>query len=173
MSFDQQLIEKIVGRVMSELQTGSSSPTPATTTSTGYDGLFDDVESAIAAAAIAQEQWVRTSKEIKGKVIAALRQAMHDNADEFSRRAQQETGMGRVADKIAKHHNVADVTPGLEDLETKSWSGDKGLVVEDWAPYGVIAAVCPSTHPIPVLLNSTIIMIAPGNSIVFAVHPAA
>ncbi len=81
--------------------------------------------------------------------------------------------MGRVEDKIAKHHNVADVTPGLEDLETKSWSGDKGLVVEDWAPYGVIAAVCPSTHPIPVMLNSTIIMIAPGNSIVFAVHPAA
>jgi acyl-CoA reductase-like NAD-dependent aldehyde dehydrogenase len=81
--------------------------------------------------------------------------------------------MGRVEDKILKHHNAADATPGQEDLTSRSWSGDHGLVVEEYAPYGVVAAITPSTHPVPVLLNSIIIIIAPGNGAVFNVHPAA
>jgi acyl-CoA reductase-like NAD-dependent aldehyde dehydrogenase len=112
-------------------------------------------------------------KREREKVIAALRQAMHDHAVTFARMAQQETGMGRVDDKIVKHHNAADATPGTEDLEGKAWTGDYGLVYEDWAPYGVIAAITPSTHPIPVMLNSIIMMIAAGNGAVFNVHPAA
>ncbi len=77
--------------------------------------------------------WHAMPRADKAKVIAALRQTMHDHAEEFARRSQQETGMGRVEDKIAKHHNAADATPGLEDLEVRSWSGDKGLVVEEYA----------------------------------------
>ncbi|MBN1482640.1 aldehyde dehydrogenase family protein [candidate division KSB1 bacterium] len=171
MNFDQEFIEKIVGRVMSELQ--NSDTRKPSILATPENGIFDSVESAIAATAVAQQQWVRITKETKAAVIQALRAVMHQYAEDFAQRALQETGMGRLEDKIFKHHNVADVTPGLEDLETKSWTGDKGLVVEDWAPYGVIAAVTPSTHPIPVMFNSTIIMIAPGNGIVFNVHPAA
>jgi len=109
----------------------------------------------------------------KGRVIDALRRSMHDHAEEFSRMAHQETGMGRVEDKIKKHHTAANSTPGLEDLTSRSWSGDHGLVVEEYAPYGVVAAITPSTHPIPVLLNSIIMIIAPGNGAVFNVHPAA
>lgn len=61
----------------------------------------------------------------------------------------------------------------MEDLETRSWTGSKGTVIEERAPYGVIAGITPSTHPIPVLLNSIIITIAGGNSVIFSVHPAA
>lgn len=86
--------------------------------------------------------------------------------------AVEETGMGRFEDKVTKHHTAADATPGIEDLESRSWSGDRGLVVEEYAPYGVLAAVTPSTHPIPVLLNSIVIITAPGNGAVFNVHPA-
>ncbi|MEJ2083468.1 MAG: aldehyde dehydrogenase family protein, partial [Acidobacteriota bacterium] len=121
----------------------------------------------------AQRQWVRTSLDRRGKVIAALRRVMHRHAEEFARLTQQETGMGRVEDKIRKHHVAADATPGLEDLEPRVFSGDKGLVVEEYAPYGVVAAITPSTHPIPVMLNSIIIITAPGNAAVFSVHPAA
>lgn len=135
--------------------------------------VFDDVSQAIAATKQAQKMWLQTTKEVKAKVIAALRKTMHEYAADFSQRAWQETGMGRVADKIVKHHNAADATPGLEDLEAKAWTGDKGLVVEEYAPYGVVAAVTPSTHPIPVLFNSTVIIIASGNGVVFNVHPAA
>lgn len=168
---NQDLVNSIVRQVMAELdQRGLATQSQATQVT---NGLFDDVESAIQATTRAQKIWVRTPKETKARVIQALRQAMHDHAEEFARRAQSETGMGRVKCKIIKHHNAADATPGLEDLESKSWTGDKGLTVEDWAPYGVIGAITPSTHPIPVMLNSTIIMIAPGNGVVFNVHPAA
>ena len=128
---------------------------------------------AIAAAVVAQKEWVETPKAIKEKVIAALRSTLHQYAADFAKRAQQETGMGRVEDKTAKHHNAADATPGMEDLEVRAWSGDKGVVVEEYAPYGVVAAITPSTHPVPVMFNSIILTIAAGNSVVFNVHPAA
>ena len=167
---DGDLVTSIVNRVLSELQKYDLSQIAESGTTRG---VFDDIEEAIQATIQAQKVWLKTPLETKAKVIAALRQAMHDNAQEFARQACQETGMGRVEDKIIKHHNAADATPGLEDLPSTSWSGDHGLAVEEYAPYGVIAAITPSTHPIPVLLNSAIIMIAPGNGAVFNVHPAA
>lgn len=169
---NRNLIDTIVKQVMTELSVSgslaASSPVTGVT-----NGVFDNVESAVQATGAAQKIWVETTKDTKAQVISALRQAMHDHAEEFARRAHAETGMGRIEDKIAKHHNAADATPGLEDLQASSWTGDFGLTVEDYAPYGVIGAITPSTHPIPVLLNSTIIMIASGNGVVFNVHPAS
>ncbi len=166
---DQQLVKKIAQKVIEELhQTGVRE-----TVRSNASGIYENIEEAIAAAKQAQAVWHQTSKVTREKVIAALRQTMHRHAEEFARRAHEETGMGRVECKIIKHHNAADATPGMEDLETRSWTGDKGLVVEDYAPYGVIAGITPSTHPVPVLFNSTVIMIASGNSVVFNVHPAA
>ena len=170
---NSELIREIVQNVMAELEQRGVAPRVPSKTSSAQKGVFDRIEDAIEATIEAQKVWVKKCRETKGRVIAALRQAMHDHADEFSRMALQETGMGRFEDKVIKHHNAADHTPGLEDLEATSWTGDKGLVVEEYAPYGVIAAITPSTHPIPVLLNSIIIMIAPGNGAVFNVHPAA
>jgi aldehyde dehydrogenase len=171
---DDKLITAIVDEVMQRLQAGA--PAPALQKSVAVSsntGVFEDISDAIEATIAAQKQWVAIKKRERQKVIAALRQVMHEHAETFARMAQQETGMGRVEDKIIKHHNAADSTPGIEDLEGKAWSGDYGMVYEDWAPYGVIAAVTPSTHPVPVLLNSIIMMIAGGNGAVFNVHPAA
>jgi acyl-CoA reductase-like NAD-dependent aldehyde dehydrogenase len=47
------------------------------------------------------------------------------------------------------------------------------LTVEEYAPYGVIGAVLPSTHPSETLINNTIMMLAAGNTVVFNAHPAA
>ncbi|KAA3656059.1 MAG: aldehyde dehydrogenase family protein [Calditrichaeota bacterium] len=173
MQIEQHVIDRIVREVVNQLSDGSSTSAQNTNGRNDRYAIFQDVPSAIAAAEEAQKIWVDTPNKTKKKVIAALRKAMHDNADEFAKRAWQETGMGRFEDKIAKHHNAADATPGLEDLETRSWVGDNGTTVEQLAPYGVIAAITPSTHPIPVMLNSIIITIAPGNAVVFSVHPSA
>jgi acyl-CoA reductase-like NAD-dependent aldehyde dehydrogenase len=168
---DPKLVAEVVDSVIARLR-AQPQAAPATRTR-GESGVFDDVDPAIAATGRAQKVWEQTPKETKKKIIAALRKSMHEHAEEFARRALEETGMGRFEDKVAKKHNSADATPGIEDLETRSWAGDKGLVYEDYAPYGVIAAITPSTHPIAVLFNSIVIMIAPGNGVVFNVHPAA
>lgn len=167
---DNNIVDEIVREVLNRLQEQGPAQTK---TSPTQAGVFNDINDAINATIAAQKKWLNVPKRQKTKVIDALRQAMHDNADEFARMAQQETGMGRVEDKVVKHHNAADFSPGVEDLEARAWTGEYGLAYEDWAPYGVIAAVTPSTHPIPVLLNSIIIMIAGGNGVVFNVHPAA
>jgi aldehyde dehydrogenase len=161
------IVQTVLGRLESEglfQRHGVAAPA---------EGVYDRVDDAIRAAQNAQRSWERTPKETKRVVLDALRQSMHDNAEEFSRRELQETGLGRFEDKVMKQHNAADATPGLEVLESRSWSGDKGLVVEEYAPYGVIAAVTPSTHPTAVMLNSAMMIIAPGNSVVFNVHPGA
>jgi len=168
----QSDIEQIVSQVLSRL--GNSPQQRADVHETGGGaGVFDRIDDAINATTKAQREWARTSRAQREKVISALREVMHQHADEFARMSRDETGMGRVEDKIEKHHNAADASPGLEDLESSSWTGDKGLVVEEYGPYGLIAGITPSTHPIPVLFNSTVIMIAPGNGVVFNVHPAA
>jgi acyl-CoA reductase-like NAD-dependent aldehyde dehydrogenase len=169
LNYNEKNISEIVRKVINEMENSSS----VKLSSTRSYGVFDNVDDAVRSAKDAQKIWADVPKQKKEKIIAALRQSMHLNAEEFSKRAAAETGMGRVQDKIVKHHNAADATPGLEDLETRSWSGDKGLVYEDYAPYGVIAAITPSTHPVPVLFNSLVIIIAAGNSVVFNVHPAA
>lgn len=167
---DKSLVEEIAARVIAELNLKGGAPAAAP-----YKpcGVFEDVDEAVAASKAAQPKWHAVPREKKTDIINALRKTMHQYAEDFSRRALEETGMGRLADKIAKHHNAADASPGLEDLETKSWSGDKGLVIEEYAPYGVVAAITPSTHPVPVLFNSLVTIIASGNTVVFNVHPAA
>ena len=168
---DDQIVSQIVNEVLNRLQSDEKPPQRESAATEG--GVFESIEEAINATLVAQKYWLETKKRQREQVISALRAAMHEHAESFAKMAQQETGMGRVEDKIIKHHNAADATPGTEDLEGKAWTGDYGLAYEDWAPYGVIAAVTPSTHPIPVLLNSIIMMIAGGNGAVFNVHPAA
>ena len=43
----------------------------------------------------------------------------------------------------------------------------------EMAPYGVIAAITPSTHPLPTMASNAIGIIAAGNAAVFNAHPAA
>ncbi len=162
----RDIVEEVVGRVMAaEGGAGGGKPTA--------DGVFQDVDEAVEAAHRAQRKLVEISLEERKKIVAALRRTLKEHAEDFSRRSLEETGMGRLEDKIRKHHVAADTTPGVEDLESVSWTGDHGLTVVEMAPYGVIAAVTPSTHPVPTLANNSIGIVAAGNSAVFNVHPGA
>ena len=97
-------------------------------------GVFATIDAAVQGAARAQQQLVASSLEKRKKIVEALRQTAHAHAEEFSRRALAETGMGRLEDKIVKHQVAADTTPGVEDLEATSWTGDHGLTVVEMAP---------------------------------------
>ncbi|MBK7107062.1 MAG: aldehyde dehydrogenase [Ignavibacteriae bacterium] len=167
-NIDRTYIQKLVNDAIKELESKN-----IISSQSSSNGVFENVDDAIYQSKIAQKKWIKVSTDIKKKIISELRKTMHYYAEDFSKKAHEETGMGRVEDKIAKHHNAADATPGMEDLETRSWTGSKGTVIEERAPYGVIAGITPSTHPIPVLLNSIIITITGGNSVVFSVHPFA
>ena len=70
--------------------------------------------------------------------------------------AVEETGMGRVEDKVRKNLVCATRTPGVEDLTSRAYTGDQGLTLVEYAPFGVVAAVTPSTNPAATIINNSI-----------------
>ena len=168
----EEQIRKIVEEVVTRIVTnGHGASLPAA--DPGEGGVFPTIDAATQAATRAQEQLVAMTLEQRRSIVEAIRHVSRERAEDFSRRALEETGMGRLEDKIQKHRVAADATTGIEDLEAKSWTGDHGLTVVEMAPYGVIGAITPSTHPVPTMVNNAICIIAAGNSVVFNVHPGA
>lgn len=180
MQISEDKIALIVGRVLEQIQDKAVNPLPLqiqkqteqTARLRGEWGIFPDIEQAMQAVTSAQQELVKLSLEKRAELIETLRQTALDHAKEWARLAHEETGMGRVADKIQKNINASRLTPGIEDLETESATGDKGVVLIERAPYGVIASIEPATHPVACLINHAISMLAAGNSIFFLPHPS-
>jgi propionaldehyde dehydrogenase len=171
---DENQIEKIVRGVVENLFSSSnaSSLKVAPSYTTG-DGLFEDINDAIAAAKKAQEQLIALGKEARFKIIESIKEACLKNCENFARLTVDETKMGRYEDKILKNKVAVEFTPGPEELGVKSYSNESGTVIIDRAPFGVIGAITPMTNPTPGVINNSIIMISAGNSIVFLPHPDA
>ncbi len=169
MNLDDKQIAQIVNAVLAQLENGSSSVPPSATDVS--PGIFRSLDDAVAEAHKAQKQIRKL--EMRAKVIQAIRQTGVKYARELAEMAVQETGMGRVEDKIAKNISQAECTPGIEDLEPRALSGDHGLTIIENAAWGVIASVTPSTNPGATIINNSISMIAAGNAVVYAPHPAA
>lgn len=139
----------------------------------GRRGIFDDLDSATGAARAAFEVWSETSVEVRNQVVEAMRQTTRRLAEDLSRRAVEETGLGNVKDKIQKNLLCANMTPGTEILRPLAFSGDHGLTIVERAAFGVIGSITPTTNPTETIINNGIGMVAGGNSVVFNVHPGA
>ena len=109
----------------------------------------------------------------RNAIIAAIRDAMREHGSALASEAHEETGLGRYEDKILKNQLVTEKTPGTEDLQPQAITGDHGLNLTEPAPYGVIAAITPTTNPTSTIINNAIGMVAAGNAVVFNVHPNA
>ena len=188
LSLDERRIAEIVQQVVAELRPGAvgaqadgRAPGPAQPSSlpgshpqnAGQDGVFVEIDDAIMAAQVAQRRLAGIPLERRAALIAFMRQAAKENAQVLARAAWQETGMGRHEDKTEKNLLVAERTPGTEALQAQAWTGDRGLTLVERAPYGVIAAITPSTNPTSTMICNAIGMIAAGNAVVFNAHPAA
>ncbi len=169
----RSVVEEVVRNLTPEKQAPAVVSSPARPAGNGDDGVFERLDHAIDAAAIAQRDLESLSLEARRGIIEAIRRAALEHAKGLAQMTIDETGMGRIAHKIRKFEVVARLTPGVEDLEPVAWTGDRGLTVVELAPFGVVAAVTPSTHPVPTTVNNAISLIAAGNGAVFAPHPAA
>ncbi|MBI3286860.1 MAG: aldehyde dehydrogenase EutE [Chloroflexi bacterium] len=175
---DEGQIAQIVERVIGELKKEQSAPTISTPVRAeeprvGQYGIFPDVDSAVKAAAEAFKIWGRTTLEQRHKVIANIRAVMRENAKLLAWEAWNETGLGRYEDKLEKNLLNANKTPGPEDLQPVAYTGDHGLTLIERAPFGVVAAITPSTNPTSTIINNSIMITSAGNAVVFNVHPMA
>jgi acyl-CoA reductase-like NAD-dependent aldehyde dehydrogenase len=137
------------------------------------EGIFATVDEAVEAAATAFRQLDGMTLEVRQEIIASIRESMLEHAEELARHAQRETGLGRAEHKLIKNRLVAQKTSGTEVLVPRAVTGDHGLTLTEYAPYGVIGAITPTTNPTSTIICNTIAMLAAGNSIVFNVHPNA
>ncbi|MCC6808375.1 MAG: aldehyde dehydrogenase EutE [Deltaproteobacteria bacterium] len=170
------IVERVVSRVQSELGGARSAPARGPTIMTrggGDHGVFGSISEAIGAAEKAFMQLGAASLETRAKMIEAMRKAADGANRELAEFAVRETGLGRVEDKLKKNANATWQSPGLEDVQPIAVTGDHGLMLTDWAPYGVIGSITPTTNPTETIICNAIGMIAAGNSVVFNVHPGA
>jgi len=177
---DEAQIQAIIDRLARELKsTAGVTPAPAQiaqapgSPATGKDGLFETLDQAVAAAQDAYLRLEELPLEIRKDMVAHMRQAGREYAAVLAEMAVAETGMGRVEDKILKNILNADKAPGTEQLETGAWSGDNGLTITEYAPYGVIGSLTPSTNPTSTVICNSISMVAAGNAVVFNSHPGS
>jgi aldehyde dehydrogenase len=166
---DQQLVSRVVSEVLRRLQQQQA---VVVNGQTGF-GVYEKMEDAIVAANTSFEKLREAGVSARKKAIAALRKACVQNAKSWGEIEFQETKIGRLEAKIEKLRICAELVPGVEMLERSAFSGDFGLTVIDYAPWGVIAAVTPATHSVPTLTGNAINMIAAGNAVVFNTHPSA
>jgi len=135
--------------------------------------VFETFDEAIQEATKAQSIFQGLGLEKREGIIAAIREVSRMNARRWADMAVSETKMGRVEDKVLKNLLSANKTPGVEDLHSISYTGDKGLTLVEYAPFGVVAAITPSTNAVATIISNAIAILAAGNSIVFSPHPAA
>lgn len=164
-------IESIVESVLSRIKSGDAprrSDPPAKP-----KGVFKTVSDCHAAAKSGQATWVALPLEKRREIVANIRRRCAEDVNTLAEMAVEETKLGRVDDKIKKNLLVIHKTPGPEILQPLAFTGDDGLTLVERAPYGVIAAITPTTNPTETIICNGIGMISGGNTVVFNTHPSA
>jgi len=174
-SLTDREIDAIARRIVANIGPGSgptATPQAEDQPSAGT-GVYGTVDEAVQAARGAQPAFARLPLKTRAQIIASIRRTMIDHAAALAKAAHEETGLGRIEDKVVKNLLVTEKTPGVEDLGPQAVTGDHGLSLIEPAPFGVIGAITPVTNPTSTIICNAIGMLAAGNAVVFNVHPSA
>ena len=158
----------IKGRDMRAVSAG-----PLRRVETDNGGVFNDVDSAVAAAGFAYQQLAKCSLEKRGEMIEAIRNKIHANVNLLTKMEFEETGFGRVEHKMKKFLVTLEKTPGIEDVIPEVYSGDLGLSIIEYRSFGIAACLTPSTAPAATVVHNALCMLAAGNTAVISAHPNA
>jgi aldehyde dehydrogenase len=147
----------------------SASPSPSLR---GKYGVFQDANEACAAAhesfRLLQQKGVAARRKIE-EIVKTL---ADKNAEQWGRIEFDETKIGRLDHKVEKL-KIIKLVPGVDWLRPDGRSGDHGITLEEYTPFGVVGAVTPSTHSIPTMSGNIVNIASAGNAVVFNAHPSA
>jgi aldehyde dehydrogenase len=172
MQVTDDLIRGVIQQVLAQMRNGQVPAAPSRNGHKAQRGVFADVESAVAAARAAQMEFEARGLEDRRKVVACIRKICSERAEELGREELEETKIGRLAHKIEKLQVIADRIPGVEFLRTEAFSGENGVSLQEYAPFGLIGVITPVTHSLPTLACNAINMLASGNALVCNPHPS-
>src|SRR5579872_6774095 len=109
-------------------------------------------------------------------IVDAMAAAATPQAEAFARLAVEETGYGVVEDKVQKNlFGSQKVYEFIKPMKTVGVIArhDEKRVVEIAEPFGVVAAVVPSTNPTSTAIYKILIAIKARCAIVISPHPSA
>src|SRR5689334_9478448 len=116
------------------------------------------------------------SQEQIDAIVDAMAAAVTPHAESLARLACEETGYGVVADKVQKNlfssENVYRFIRPMKTVGVIRRIDDK-KVIEIAEPFGVVAAIVPSTNPTSTAIYKILISIKARCPIVLSPHPSA
>jgi aldehyde dehydrogenase len=170
MQVTDELVRSVVQEVLSAMRNGHTKP--GDNGRARNWGIFDDVPSAVAAASAAQRDFEKRGLSDRKKAVDCIRRICLDQAEALGREEFEETKIGRLIHKVEKLKVCGEKTPGVEFLRTDAYSGENGVTLTEYAPFGVIGIITPVTHSLPTLACNAINMLAAGNAFVCNPHPS-
>jgi acetaldehyde dehydrogenase (acetylating) len=128
------------------------------------------------AARQAQPVIAELSQEQIDRIVTAMAAAVTPHAEALARLAVEETGYGVVADKVQKNlfasRQVYEFIAPMKTVGVVNRSEEK-KIVEIAEPFGVVAAIVPSTNPTSTAIYTVLIAIKARCPIVISPHPSA
>jgi acetaldehyde dehydrogenase (acetylating) len=149
---------------------GAAAPTDKDLTS------IAEARSLARAARQAQTQLAELTQEQIDAIVTAMAQAVTPQAETLARLAVEETGYGVVADKIQKNlFGSCQVYEFIRPIRTVGVVNrlEEKKIIEIAEPFGVVAAVVPSTNPTSTAIYKVLIALKARCAIVISPHPAA
>ncbi|QBP42553.1 aldehyde dehydrogenase family protein [Paenisporosarcina antarctica] len=137
---------------------------------------LQEMRSAVQAAKEAQLVYMSFTQEQVDRIVQAVADASFKQAERLGKLAVDETGMGVAAHKTIKNEvGSRGVYESIKDLKTVGVVREDKVnqVVEIAAPFGVVAAIIPTTNPTSTAFFKTLIALKTRNSIVVSPHPYA
>ena len=134
---------------------------------------MQEVRELVGAAKKAQQELAGMTQEQVDRIVRAIADAGVRNARRLAEMANEDTGFGKVEDKVIKNvfgsRGVYEYIKDMKtvgELERDEVNKTRTIAV----PVGVIAGLIPSTNPTSTALYKSEIAIKAGNAIVFSPH---
>ena len=137
---------------------------------------IQEVRDKVEIAKQAQLEFKHFSQEQVDKVVKAMTDAGFNASEQLAKLAVEETGFGKVQDKIIKNQfGTKNIYDSIKDLKTVGVIDiqQNGKLIKIAEPMGVVAALIPSTNPTSTMMFKAIISLKCRNSIVASPHPKA
>ncbi len=165
-----ELVRTVVKEVLTAMRDGQQRG-PSSNGSSRSWGVFENVDAAVAASSTAQGAFEKRGLEDRRKAVQCIRRICVEQSRTLGKMELDETKIGRLEHKIEKLTVIGERIPGVEFLRTEAVTGENGITLTEYAPFGVIGVVTPVTHSLPTLACNAINMLAAGNALVCNPHP--
>lgn len=137
---------------------------------------IQEVRTLLERAKKAQIEFKKFTQQQIDRVFAAMADAGFQASEKLARLAVEETGYGKITDKIVKNQfGSRDVYEAYKEMPTAGViREDKSKrIIEIAEPVGVVAAIIPTTNPTSTALFKCLIAVKARNGIVVSPHPRA